>query len=120
MRIAEMQGTHIELTDAIKKYVEDKLKAVSKLTEKFEPCDVRVEVGKTQKGQQKGMIFRAEFNLTIPGVVLRSESVQDDLYAAIDVAVDELRRQVKKYKDKLQDADRVKIDTTIIDHTEEY
>ncbi|MFH1767198.1 MAG: ribosome-associated translation inhibitor RaiA, partial [Patescibacteria group bacterium] len=93
MRIAELQGTNLELTDAIKQYVDDKLAGVAKLTEKFEPCDARVEVGKTQTGQQKGNIFRAEFNLTIPGVVLRSETIKDDLYAAIDEASDELKRQ---------------------------
>lgn len=120
MRIAEFQGTHIELTDAIKKYVEDRLAGIAKLTEKFEPCDVRIEVGKTQKGQQKGEIFRAEYNLTIPGVVLRAEAVKDDLYAAIDVAASELKRQVKRYKEKMRDADRVAMDTTIIEHKEEF
>lgn len=106
MRIVELQGTNIELTDAIKKYVEDKLANIGKLTEKFEPCDVRADVGKTKKGQQKGKIFRAEFNLTIPGTMLRTEVIKDDLYAAIDAATDDLKRQVKKYKEKLRDADR--------------
>ncbi len=120
MRIAEFQGTNLELTDAIKKYVDDKLAGVAKLTEKFEPCDVRVEVGKTKTSQQKGEVFRAEFNLTIPGVVLRSEAVKDDLYAAIDEASDELKRQVKRYKEKLQDADRVQMETSIFEHEEEF
>lgn len=120
MRIVETKGTNIELTDAIKKYVEDKLQAVSKLTTKFEPCDVRAEVGKTTKGQQKGEIFFTEFNLTIPGVVLRSEARKDDLYASIDTAVDELKRQVKRYKEKLRDADRVVMETEILEHEEEF
>jgi len=120
MQIVEIKGTDIDLTDAIKEYIDDKLKAVAKLTEKFEPCDLRVEVGKTTKGQRKGDIFRCEFNLTLPGVMLRAETIKDDLYAAIDVAVGELRRQVKKYKEKLRDADRVVMDTTIEEHTEEF
>lgn len=120
MRMAEIQGTHMELTDAIKAYVDDKLSNIAKLTEKFEPCDVRVEVGKTGVGQQKGNIFRCELNLTIPGVVLRSEAIRDDLYASIDESTDELKRQVKRYKEKLRDADRVKIETTTSEHEEEY
>lgn len=120
MRIAELQGKNLDLTDAIRTYVDDKLANVAKLTEKFEPCDVRAEVGKTQPGQQKGKIFRAEFNLTIPGAVLRAEAIRDDLYAAIDEASDDLKRQVKRYKEKLQDADRVKMESVSIEHEEEY
>ena len=120
MRIVEILGSNIELSDTIESYVEEKLKAVAKLTEKFEPCDIRIDVGRTSKHHRKGEVFRAEFNLTIPGVMLRSEAIKDDMYAAIDVAVNELRRQVKKYKDKLQDADRVAMDTTIEETTEEF
>jgi len=91
---------------------------VAKICEKFEPCDVQVEVGKTKPNQAKGDIYRAEFNLSIPGTKLRAEAIMDDLYAAIDKGTDELRRQVKDYKEKLQDADRVSMETTILEHEE--
>lgn len=120
MKIVEIVGSNIELTDAIKQYVEDKLQAVAKLTEKFEPCNLQADVGRTTKHHKKGDVFRAEFNLEIPGAKLRSEVVKDDLYAAIDVAVKELRRQVKDFKEKLIDADRVRMDSTIEEHQEEY
>lgn len=119
MELVEINGTNMDLTDAIKDYVADKLGHVAKLTEKFEPCDVRADVGKTTQGQAKGDVFRAEFNLTIPGTMLRAEAVMDDLYAAIDRATEDLKRQVKKYKEKLQDADRVVMDSTVIEHEEE-
>ncbi|MFH1631515.1 MAG: ribosome-associated translation inhibitor RaiA [bacterium] len=120
MRLAKIQASNIELSKPIEDYVEEKLKAVAKLTEKFEPCDIRVEVGKTTNGQLKGDIWQCELNLTIPGVMLRSQAIKDDLYAAIDEAVGELRRQVKNYKEKLQDADRVKMDTEVFEYEEEY
>ncbi len=120
MRIAEILGTNMELTLPIKQYVEEKLAGVAKLTSKFEPCDVRTEVGKTSNHHQKGDVFRAEFNLTIPGTVIRAEAVLDDLYAAIDKATDDLKRQVKKYKDKLQDADRVVMESEYIESEEEF
>ncbi|MDP2631277.1 MAG: ribosome-associated translation inhibitor RaiA [Candidatus Uhrbacteria bacterium] len=120
MRLAEIKATNMDLTGPIRDYVDEKLSNVAKLTEKFEPCDVRVEVGRTTMGQLKGDVFRCELNLTIPGVMLRSEVTKDDLYASIDVAVGELRRQVKDYKEKLRDADRVKMDTEIFEQDEEY
>lgn len=84
----------MELTEAIKAYVEKRLSSLDKLTEKYSPCDAAVEVGKTSQHHQKGEVFFAEFNLTIPGETLRATSTQEDLYAAIDVAKDELRRQI--------------------------
>ena len=116
MRIVEMMGKHIDLTPAIKQHVEDKLANVARLCEKFEPCDLRAEVGKTGAHHKSGDIFVAEFNLTIPGVMLRAESKADDLYKAIDQGTEELKRQVKRYKEKLQDADRVVMDTTVEEH----
>ncbi|MBU4315391.1 ribosome-associated translation inhibitor RaiA, partial [Patescibacteria group bacterium] len=82
--------------------VEKRLSRIEKFTGGFEPCDVAVDVGRTTTGQQKGKIFRAEFNLTIPGTLLRAEDVEEDLYAAIDEAVEILSRQVKEYKDKMK------------------
>lgn len=113
MRITEFQGTEIELSDAIKQYVQDKLEPVVKLSEGFEPADLAVEVGKTTNHHRKGYVFRCEFNLKIPGTLLRAEAKMQDLYAAIDVAADDLRRQLKKYKGKLRDADRVRVESSI-------
>ncbi|MFA6131089.1 MAG: ribosome-associated translation inhibitor RaiA [Patescibacteria group bacterium] len=107
MRVVEILGTMIDLTEAIKDYSQKKLDSIAKMTEKFTPCDVRIDVGKTVSGQNKGKIYRAEYNLTIPGAVLRAEAVEEDLYAAIDTATDDLKRQVIKYKEKMQDADRM-------------
>ena len=42
----------------------------------------------------------ADFTMTLPGAVLRAEAVEEDLYAAIDGAAENLKRQVKKYKEK--------------------
>ena len=106
----------MDLTPAIKTYVEERLVGVAKLCEKFEPCDVRVDVGRTTHHHNKGDVFSAEFNLTIPGTLLRAEATMDDLYAAIDKASDELKSQVKKYKEKLRDADRVVVDTSVEEH----
>lgn len=90
----------MEMTDAIRSYVEEKLMSLDRLTEKYSPSDVVAEVGKTSEHHQKGDIFRAEFNLTIPGALLRAECVKDDLYAAIDEAKDDLKRQLVDRKER--------------------
>jgi len=100
MRITELKGTNMELTEAIKQYVEKRILSLDKITEKYSPCDVMAEVGKTSNHHQKGDVFFAEFNLTIPGAMLRATSTKDDLYAAIDDAKDELKRQLVDRKER--------------------
>lgn len=119
MRMIEIQGTNMELTLPIKQHVEKKLETVAKLTEGMEPCDVATDVGRTSNHHQKGDVFKAEFMLTIPNAKLRSEAVKDDLYAAIDTAVDQLKRQVKEYKEKLRDAEKVEIETAVEEWSED-
>ena len=106
MRIIEIKGTNMDLTPAIKQRVENKLQMVAKLCTKFDPCDVRVDVGMTGKHHKKGDIYYAEFNLIVPGTSFRAEVKKDDLYAAIEQATSDLRRQVRDYKEKLRDAGR--------------
>lgn len=120
MQLLEVHGKQLDVTEAIQEHVAEKLTSVAKLTEKFEPCDVRVNVGKEAGGQAKGDVFSAEFLLSIPGANLRAEVKKDDLYAAIDLAVKELRRQVKDFKEKMIDADRVAMDTEIEETTTEF
>ena len=102
MRIIEIIGTNMELTEAIRSYVEEKLGTLVKMTEKYSPCDVAVDVGKTSTHHAKGDVWKAELMLTIPGGTLRAESVKDDLYAAIDDANDELKRQLVERKERAQ------------------
>ncbi len=84
MRITEITSTNLELTDAIRSYVETKLASLDKFCERYSPCDVAVEVGKTSEHHNKGKIFRAEYTMTIPGTSLRAEAVEEDLYAGIE------------------------------------
>lgn len=100
MRIVEILATNMELTDAIKAYVNEKIMSLAKLTERYEPCDATADVGKTSKHHAKGDVWRAELMLSIPGVTLRAESVKDDLYAAIDDAKDDLKRQLVARKER--------------------
>ncbi len=94
MRLIELKTAQLDMTPAIQEYVEKRLATLAKLCEKYSPCDVVAEVGKNSQHHQKGQVFFAEFNLIIPGGSLRATSTRDDLYAAIDDAKDELKRQL--------------------------
>lgn len=98
-----IKSTLIPLTPAIESYVHKKIGALEKFLKQFKPASVeaRVEVGKTTEHHHKGDVFRAEVNLHIPKQLLRAEYEAGDLYAAIDLVHDELKRQIINRKDKL-------------------
>ncbi|MCX6740271.1 MAG: ribosome-associated translation inhibitor RaiA [Candidatus Parcubacteria bacterium] len=97
----EIKGTNLELTDALKDYVNEKVGSLEKFFE--QALIARVDVGLTTKHHQKGNVFRAEINLEVPQKhLLRAEATRDDLYVAINEAREELERQIKKYKEKMR------------------
>lgn len=104
MRIISIKGTNMPLTDAIKTRVETQAEALKKLTKHFEPAaELAVEVGKSTKHHAKGPYFRAEFQLHVPGSELRAVTEEEDLYHAIRVARDQVRRQLKAHKEQKVD-----------------
>jgi len=97
-------GTNMPLTDAIKSRINSQVEVLEKLTKDFEPAaELRVEVGKSTKHHLKGPFYRAEFQLNIPGSELRATTEEEDLYHAIIVVRDQIRRQLKSHKEKLND-----------------
>lgn len=103
-----IKATNIQLTPAIKEYIEKKLSSIDhKLINPNDTsaiCDV--EVGKISKHHQKRDVFRAEFNLNIAGKFYRAVATQRNLYAAIDEAQDELFRMLRSSKKKRTDITR--------------
>lgn len=97
-----IKTTNLKLTPRIEKYVEEKIGGVDKLLDGMDRnvVEARVEIGKTTKHHQKGDIFRAEANLTLPGRLLRSVAEEMDLRTAIDRVKENLQQEIKKYRGK--------------------
>lgn len=91
---------NIEVTEDIKQYT---AKRISKLEQFVDDDDTSaiadVELEK-ETDQRSGEIYRAEINLKIAGEFLRAEAQTADLREAIDVAQEEMIREVKKAKGK--------------------
>lgn len=107
MRITMLKATNMELTEAIRAHVEDRVESLKKLCGDAEPSnEIQIEVGKSTKHHAKGPYFQAEMQLAVPGASLRVVEQAEDLYVAIDQARDHLKRQLKDHKDKLVDRRR--------------
>ena len=88
-------GKNIELTDAIKKRVEEKL---AKL-DKFFTSETTATV--TIKSEKIGDIV--EINIPVKGNLLRVSECESNLFASIDTAADKIERQIRKYRTKIHD-----------------
>lgn len=97
-----IKSSRLELTDALKKYIETKMGMLEKyLGKRVKVINFDVEIEKAVGGQHKGEIFRAEANIQVPQEILRVEKTEKDMYKAIDKVKDHLILVIKKYKDKL-------------------
>jgi ribosomal subunit interface protein len=101
-----IKATGIELTPALKTYVQEKMKSLGKFIDARAAVQADVEIGQTTHHHHSGQIFRCEINLTLNGDLLRVDRQEGDLYAAIDVAKDELLDQVRSHKDKKTKTER--------------
>ncbi len=92
MRI-RITGRNLELTEGLKKAVENKL---NKLEKYFTPdTDVHVTLS-VEKDRQK-----VEVTIPVKGNYIRSEQVSSDMYVSIDLVEEVIERQLKKYRTKL-------------------
>lgn len=95
MRIT-ISGKQMELTDAIKDAVEEKLE---RLDYYLHPeTEVKVTVS-AKKARQKVEVTI----IPISGPIIRAEDTEESLYAAMDIVYDKLNTQLRKYKKRVQD-----------------
>ncbi len=87
-----LSGHHLEITPAIRNYLNSKLERVTRHFDHVIDAHVILSVAKLQQ--------KAEVTLHVRGKDIHCECQDADLYAAIDLLVDKLDRQVQKYKGK--------------------
>ncbi len=90
-----IRGENIEITSALRKYVEKKVGRVEKYFDTPPTSDVKVTM-KVEKD-----VHNVEVTIIFPNLVLRGEESNVDMYAAIDLVVEKIERQIKKYKTKV-------------------
>ncbi len=88
-----ISGHHIDVTDALKAFVTGKLKKLERHYDHITNIHVVLSVDKLDQ--------RAEATAHVSGAELFADAVSEDLYAAVDMLVDKLDRQVIKHKEKM-------------------
>ena len=93
-----LQSKNIEITDAIRDYVNQKIeKAVSHFEPIVTGLDVNLSVAKNPRIAASQV---AEVTIYANGATIRAEEASEHLYASIDLVADKISRQLRKYKER--------------------
>lgn len=90
-----LSGHHVEITPALRAYVERKLERISRHFEQVIDVHCVLTVEKLR--------HKAEATLHVSGNAMHADATNGDMYAAIDLLTDKLDRAVMKYKEKRKD-----------------
>ena len=90
----KVSGHHVSVTPAIRDYVHSKLSRINRHFDHVIDVNVILTVEKLAQ--------KAEVSVHVRGRDIHVETVDENMYAAIDTLADKLDRQIIKYKDKAQ------------------
>jgi len=96
-----IRGSKVEITDSMKGYVKEKLSKLDKYL-----VDQKIEA--TVLVKVHNYLQKIEVTIPLKTLILRAEEEQEDFYAAVDLVINKLERQIRKNKAKLQKRDKTK------------
>ncbi|NLM62746.1 MAG: ribosome-associated translation inhibitor RaiA [Mollicutes bacterium] len=93
--ILNIRGDKLEITPAIKSYIEEKIGRLDKYLENPENITANIIA------RVRGIEQIVEVTIRLKKVILRAEETHKDLYAAIDLVSEKLERQILKNKTRM-------------------
>ena len=90
-----LTGHHIDVSPALREYVDKKIARIARHFDNMTDIHCVLTVEK--------LAHKAEATIHLRGGTIHADSVQENMYAAIDGLVDKLNRQVKRRKEKMTD-----------------
>lgn len=90
-----IRGENLEITPALRDYVEKKVGKLEKYFDGTPSSDVNVKMSVLNNVQ------KIEITIPMTKLLLRAEEKHTDMYAAIDLVVEKLERQIRKHKTKV-------------------
>lgn len=91
-----IRGENVEVTAAIREYVEKKIEKLERYFTEGANATAHVNLKVYNDKQTK-----VEVTIPMKNLTLRAEERHNDMYAAIDLIVDKLERQIRKYKTRV-------------------
>lgn len=114
-----IRGENLEVTDALRSYIEEKVAKIEKYFSEEQVLKTKVNL-KVYRDK------RAKVEVTIPigSITLRAEDISQDMYGSIDLVVDKVERQIRRNKTRIEKKHRQKVPKAqlfadeLVEHTE--
>ncbi|AEB12289.1 ribosome hibernation-promoting factor, HPF/YfiA family [Marinithermus hydrothermalis] len=103
MNIYKLVGRNVEVTEALKNYIDKKVARLDRYFDHIVDAKVVLSVAGSPHVERRA---KAEFQLNVPGGIIRVEESDADMYAAIDRGVEILEKQLKRFKGRLMNRRR--------------
>lgn len=97
MDIYKLIGRNIDVTDAMRAHAEEKLEKLNRFSDHI--VDAKVVMSYATDGNP-ALPAKVEVQLNLPNGVVRAEENGPDTYAATDMVVEKLERQLKRFKER--------------------
>jgi putative sigma-54 modulation protein len=101
-----ISSRHLKLTGAMQAFVTQKISHLEHLTDEIVGAHVVLMHDETKSPAKA---FSVKVHLGVPGPDIHIEESRSDLYAAVDLAVNKLERQLRKRKTKIVDKKKHKL-----------
>lgn len=101
---------HLRLTAAIHRHAADKILHLEELTDQIVAAHVVLIYDENAKPPDR---YTVKVHLAIPGPDIHAEESSSELYAALDLVMDKLMRQLRKRKTRLTDKRRSKVQKAV-------
>ena len=99
-----IRAHHIELTDDIRAYIEQRVTKLGQLLQKHQgDVFAYFEVSRVTTDQQTGEVYRADCTIDISGKQFYASEEAEDVRSAIDAVKEKLYREMRKNKNKSRD-----------------
>ena len=93
----QVKGRHVDVTDSLFQYAEKKLGKLARHLSDESRCELELIVEHNPSISDSQV---AEATVWTKGPVLRAKEASSDMRASIDLLVDKLERQVKRYSER--------------------
>jgi len=90
-----IRGSKLEITESMEAYAKEKISKLEKYLDESDNAQATILV------KVRGHLHKVEVTIPLKSLILRAEESQEDYYAAIDVVIDKLERQIRKNKTRI-------------------
>ncbi|MBA4548193.1 ribosome-associated translation inhibitor RaiA [Thermoactinomyces intermedius] len=90
-----VRGHNLQVTDALRDFIERKLSKLERYFDHSAEVEAQVSLNVLKD------MHKVEVTIPFPGLLVRAEELSEDMYASVDLVMEKLERQIRKYKTKV-------------------